>query len=80
MSIEIRSLELHELLDINFEFVWPALNSGNYLIEPAVADGTQDSHEMLDWLQCAAVINSSVTDITLGIFKLSGINTVVGYS
>jgi lipopolysaccharide transport system ATP-binding protein len=80
MSIEIRSLELHELLDINFEFVWPALNSGNYLIKPAVADGTQDSHEMLDWLQCAAVINSSVTDITLGIFKLSGINTVVGYS
>ena len=80
MSIEIRVLELHEFLNVNFEFVWPELNSGNYLIEPAVADGTQDSHEMLDWLQCAAVINSSVTDITLGIFKLSGINTVVGYS
>ncbi len=80
MSIEIRSLKSDELLNITFEFIWPELNSGNYLIEPAVADGTQDSHEMLDWLQCAAVISSSVTDITLGIFKLSNINTVVGYS
>ena len=80
MSIEIRVLELHEFLNVNFEFVWPELNSGNYLIEPAVADGTQDSHEMLDWLQCAAVINSSVTDITLGIFKLSNISASVAYS
>ncbi|NCS36440.1 MAG: ABC transporter ATP-binding protein [Microcystis aeruginosa G11-01] len=80
MSIEIRQLKFQELLDITFEFTWPELNSGNYLIEPAVADGTQDSHEMLDWLQCAAVINSSVSDITLGIFKLSGITTLVGYS
>ena len=80
LSIEIRAIQAHETLDVSFEFIWPELNSGNYLIEPAVADGSQDSHEMLDWLQCAATIESSVTDITLGIFKLSGIRTVVGYN
>jgi lipopolysaccharide transport system ATP-binding protein len=80
LSIDIRSIELHETLDVMFEFTWPELNSGNYLLEPAVADGSQDSHEMLDWLQCAGVISSSVSDITLGIFKLSDISTVVGYS
>jgi lipopolysaccharide transport system ATP-binding protein len=80
LSIDIRSIELHETLDVMFEFTWPELNSGNYLLEPAIADGSQDSHEMLDWLQCAAVISSSVSDVTLGIFKLSDISTVVGYS
>lgn len=62
-----------------FSFKWPEINGGSYIIEPAVADGTQDNHEMLDWLQCGYVINSSVTEITFGIFKIPNINTSINY-
>jgi lipopolysaccharide transport system ATP-binding protein len=79
MSTEIRELKSQEMLTVTFKFSWPELNAGNYLLEPAVADGTQDSHEMLDWLQCSSFINSSVTDITLGIFKLPGISATIDY-
>lgn len=79
MEVKIKRLNLDGILYATFTFIWPELNYGSYVLEPAVADGTQDNHEILDWLQCATVINSSVSDITLGIFKLSDIKTAVEY-
>ena len=79
-EVKIRKLNSNEILYVTFTFVWPELNSGSYVFEPAVADGTQDSHEMLDWLQCAAVVNSSVNSISLGIFSLSNMISSVEYN
>ena len=41
-----------------FSFNWPNIMAGTYAFEFAIADGTQDSHEMLDWVQCAVSISA----------------------
>jgi lipopolysaccharide transport system ATP-binding protein len=79
IGIKLRKLNAGEILTTTFVFKWPEINGGSYTIEPAIGDGTQDSHEMLDWLQCAALIQASVTEITFGIFKIPDINTLIDY-
>jgi lipopolysaccharide transport system ATP-binding protein len=58
------------ILDIEFLLKWPGIQGGSYVLEPAIADGTQDSHEMLDWLQLLFNIESSSNDLTFGILKI----------
>jgi len=36
-----------------FLFELPKIETGNYLISPAVADGTQETHTMLTWINSA---------------------------
>jgi len=79
MEVKLRKIQKGEIVNVIFAFKWPDLVGGNYTIEPALANGTQDNHEMLDWLQCAVVINSSVTEMTLGIFRISDITTFIDY-
>ena len=38
-----------------FEFQMPNIHSGKYIISPAVAIGTQDSHQMLAWYHSASI-------------------------
>ncbi len=75
LGVEVQELQSADRLIVTFRFEWPSLNSGSYTFEPAVADGTQDSHEMLDWLRCAAIVDSSVTGLAFGIFSISNIST-----
>jgi lipopolysaccharide transport system ATP-binding protein len=79
LGTKLSKINQGSLVTTTFNFKWPEINGGSYAIEPAVANGTQDNHEMLDWLQCGYVINSSVTEITFGIFKIPNINTSVNY-
>jgi lipopolysaccharide transport system ATP-binding protein len=64
------SLSPGTVLDIEFSIKWPEIQGGSYVLEPAIADGTQDSHEMLDWLQLLFSIESSFNDLTFGILKI----------
>jgi lipopolysaccharide transport system ATP-binding protein len=70
LQITVPKLSAGEILEMSFCFKWPAIQGGNYLLEPAIADGSQDSHEILDWLQCALNIMSGVTDLTFGLIRL----------
>ncbi|MBW4668609.1 MAG: ABC transporter ATP-binding protein [Cyanomargarita calcarea GSE-NOS-MK-12-04C] len=56
---------------IEFEIVWPHLIGGNYALDIAFADGSNDNNEMLDWIQNATVIQSATNEVVHGLFQLS---------
>ena len=66
----IPSVSSDSHLKVEFDFRWPDIQEGNYVIEVAIVDGSQDSHEVLDWLQCPRHLVSGVTGLTFGIMKL----------
>ncbi|OKH26783.1 phosphate/phosphonate ABC transporter ATP-binding protein [Hydrococcus rivularis NIES-593] len=68
------SLLPEQLLTVEFSLEWPEIQGGNYVLEPAIADGSQENHEMLDWLQFPLNIISGATDLTFGVFRLSSVN------
>lgn len=67
---KLPSLNSAEIMEVEFHFRWPEIQGGNYTLEVALADGSQESHEMLDWLQCPVNLVSGVTDLTFGIMRL----------
>lgn len=66
-------LEKNKIVCMRFEMIWPQLKSDTYALEPAIADGSQDNHEMVDWLQAPVTINSGVTDLTFGLIKFNDV-------
>ncbi len=42
--------EKGETLEVTFNFMLPKIMKGDYLLSPAIAQGTQDSHVTLTWL------------------------------
>ena len=62
-----------EEIQVGFRFEWPTIQGENYSIETAIANGIQDNHEMLDWLQCPLNIMSGTTSDTVGIVRLANI-------
>jgi lipopolysaccharide transport system ATP-binding protein len=75
---KLPKLSAGEQLEVEFSLKWPEIQGGNYLLETAIADGSQDSNEMLDWLQCSLNLMSGVIELTFGIMRLSNIE--VSYS
>ena len=76
LQITMPKLAAGELLEMSFCFKWPEIQGGNYLLEAAIADGSQDSHEIVDWLQCALNIMSGVTELTFGLIRLTDVEAV----
>lgn len=60
----------HTNKQISFSFNWPNIVAGTYVLEFAIADGTQDSHEMLDWVQCAVSISALTREPVLALLSL----------
>ena len=71
---ELPSLNKGETIIIKFTVNWPHIKNDNYLLEPAMADGSQENHEMLDWLQSAFSLQSGVTSLTFGLMALKDIS------
>ena len=67
-------LEKNKLVCMRFQVVWPQLKSDTYALEPAIADGCQDNHEMVDWVQAPVTINSGVSDLTFGLIKFNNVS------
>lgn len=63
--------EKEKLISVSFKIKWPHIKSDTYSLEPAVADGSQESHEMMDWLQAPMAIQSGVTDLTFGFIRFT---------
>lgn len=53
-----------------FEFRMPILPAGEYVISAAVADGTQESHEMCEWIHDALVFKSHANSIANGLIGI----------
>jgi lipopolysaccharide transport system ATP-binding protein len=58
---------------IEFDIVWPYLIGANYALDIAFADGSNESNEMLDWIQNATIIQSATNEIVHGLFQLTDI-------
>lgn len=56
---------------IEFEIVWPHIIGGSYALDIAFADGSNDSNEMLDWIQNVTVIQSATNEVVHGLLQLS---------
>jgi len=73
-SHKLPDLVCDNILTVEFHIEWPEIQGGNYMLEPAIASGSQDNHEMLDWLQFPMNIVSGVTDLTFGLFRIPNVN------
>ena len=70
LKTEVPAISKGTVLEVKFQFLWPELKGGNYTLEAAFAEGSQDSHEMLDWLQCPLSLFSGETDLTFGMIRI----------
>ncbi|MFF7106813.1 ABC transporter ATP-binding protein [Pseudomonas sichuanensis] len=57
-------------LTARFEFYMPWLAKGDYVVQVAVAEGTQDEHRQLHWLHEALVIRSHHDPVATGIIGI----------
>ncbi|MFN0163515.1 MAG: ABC transporter ATP-binding protein [Burkholderiales bacterium] len=50
-----------------FKFDFPYLPTGEYAVSPAIANGTQESHEQLHWIHDALVLRVHASPVRLGL-------------
>ena len=75
LETKVSAISEGTALEVKFQFIWPELKGGNYTLEAAFAEGSQDSHEMLDWLQCPLSLFSGETDLTFGMIRIPEIQS-----
>ena len=68
-----------DILSVTFSLVWPPLYPNNYSVDVAIADGTQDNHEMLDWIQNASLIKAATVNQVLGLLNIPNIKVKYEY-
>ncbi|MES9299129.1 Wzt carbohydrate-binding domain-containing protein, partial [Cutibacterium acnes] len=56
-----------EQLQARFEFRMPILPNGQYSINVAVAEGTQDEHVQLHWIHDALIFKSESSSVSSGL-------------
>ena len=59
--------ETGEVLCARFMFTLPLLPAGEYVITASIAEGTQDDHALLHWVNDALVLRSECTSIAAGL-------------
>ena len=70
---KLPSLEQGNLICIRFIIRWPHLKNDTYSLEPAIADGSQESHEMMDWIQTPISLESGVIGLTFGFMRFNDV-------
>jgi lipopolysaccharide transport system ATP-binding protein len=71
---QLPEFEKGQIICVNFQIKWPHIKSDTYSLEPAVADGSQENHEMMDWVQSPITLNSGVTDLTFGFIRFTDVS------
>jgi lipopolysaccharide transport system ATP-binding protein len=57
-------------LQADFCFLMPILPAGNYSITVAIADGTQEIHEQLQWIHDAIIFKSESSSVSTGLIGI----------
>ncbi|PAX54327.1 ABC transporter ATP-binding protein [Brunnivagina elsteri] len=70
---KLPAFEQGQIINVSFKIIWPHIKNDTYSLEPAIADGSQDNNEMLDWIQSPIALKSGVTDLTFGMIRLTEI-------
>jgi ABC-type polysaccharide/polyol phosphate transport system ATPase subunit len=60
-----------------FTLLWPELADAMYSVSPAVAAGTQEVHEVLDWIEGAAFVRSVPERRVLGVLRVRPLDTEI---
>lgn len=66
-----------DAMEARFCFMMPILPTGDYTITVAVADGTQESHEIQHWIHEAVLFKSHSSSISTGLVGVPMINIVL---
>ena len=64
------SLNHSQQIVVEFKMQWPSISGGSYILEPAIADGSQHSNEILDWVFATFKIEAGIQGLTFGILKV----------
>ncbi|WP_414622720.1 ABC transporter ATP-binding protein [Calothrix sp. CCY 0018] len=70
---QLPPLKKNQTVCVSFKFKWPHIKNDSYSLEPAIADGSQENHEMIDWIQAAVTLESGVTDLTFGFIRFTDV-------
>jgi len=70
-EIQPKTCYAGDIVTVKFSFSWPHLRPSSYSFDIAVADGSQSSHEMLDWIQTAKLIKAATVSEMFGLFKMA---------
>ncbi len=62
-----------ETLVADFRFAWPEIAEEVYSLSPAVAEGTQETHQVLDWIDSGLLVQAVPRSRVLGIFRVGGV-------
>lgn len=60
----------NELIMASFKFLMPIMPAGDYSISLAIANGTQEQHEMLCWVHDAIIFKSHASSVSTGLVGL----------
>lgn len=60
-----------ETVSARFEFRLPILPTGSYSICPAIADGNQNEHVQLHWLNDALILQVNASSVVMGLIGLA---------
>jgi len=64
------SMSAGETVRARFRFDMPRLQQGEYFVTAGIADGTQDEHELQNWLHEALMFKSQASNTPVGIIGL----------
>ena len=73
--VRIEPAEAGDRRGVRFRFRWPELAEATYSFSPAVAEGTQEDHQVLDWIEGASFIRSVPTSFVLGVIRIADVET-----
>ena len=59
-----------ETVRARFTFTMPRLQHGEYFVTAGIAEGTQDQHELQNWLHEALLFKSQASNSPVGIIGL----------
>ncbi len=62
-----------DVLGARFRFRWPELAEATYSFSPSAAEGTQETHQILDWIEGAVYLQSVPERFVLGLFRVEGV-------
>ncbi len=66
-----------QTITADFRFLWPEIAEEVYSLSPAAADGTQEAHQVLDWIDSAILIQAVPRSRVLGVFRVPDVDIQV---
>ena len=64
-----------DLRGARFRFCWPELAEATYSFSPSVTEGSQELHQVLDWIEGALFVRSVPNSFVLGLIRIPDVET-----